>query len=216
MSGEMITERGPRNRRRNTSSAEPLGPTMRRLVVLVAIVLAACSSSGSTASVSPGAIRSSSISAAPGATPTSPADLPVTPVDFSCRLPVVSSTTDTSGMTLQGASIAFPTAQLAEDPARTIDYCSGEADFATTATPLLHGDGVVPFYDRAFSRWVPARASQALPDGSGYAYGTWNAQTGIFTAHVVDVATASSSASSLPTGFRTYVSDSEASGVYLV
>src|SRR5260370_21668756 len=168
MSGEMITERGPRNRRRNASSAEPLSPTMRRLVVLVAIVLAACSSSGSTASVSPGAIRSSSISAAPGATPTSPADLPVTPVDFSCRLPVVWSTTDTSGMTLQGASIAFPTAQLAEDPARTMHYRLVEGDYATTATPILHGDGVVPLYDRAFSPWVPARASPSLPHGIGY------------------------------------------------
>ena len=119
-------------------------------------------------------------------------------------------------MTLQGASIAFPTAQLAEDPSGTMHYRSVEADFATTATPILHGDGVVPFYDRAFSRWVPARASQALPDGSGYAYVTWNAQTGIFTAHVVDVATASSSAFSLPTGFRPYVADYEAFGVYLV
>jgi len=193
---------------------------MRRLLVLVALVLAACSSSGSTASVSPGATRSPSASAAPtatpGATPTSPADLPVTPVDFSCRLPVVWSTTDNSGMTLQGASIAFPTAQLAEDPAGTMHSRLVEGDFATTATPILRGDGVVPFYDRAYSRWVPARKSQALPDGSGYAYVTWNAQAGIFTAHVVDVATASSRDFSLPTGFSPYVADYDVSGVYLV
>jgi hypothetical protein len=195
---------------------------MRRLVALVALVLAACSSSpsGSTASVSPSAIRSPSAgappTATPGATPTSPADLPVTPVDFSCRLPVVWSTTDTSGITLHGASIAFPSAQLAEDPAGTMHSRLVEGDYATTAMPILHGDGVVPFYDRVFSRWVPARASQALPDGSGYAYVTWNAQSGIFTAHVVDMATASSRDFSLPGGFLPYVADYDASGVYLV
>jgi len=90
-------------------------------------------------------------------------NLPVTAVDFSCRLPVVTSVSQAGGgITLQGAFISFPSAQIQEDPAGTMH--SGDQDFTTSATPVLDGNGFVPFYDRAQSRWVPAPARQALAD----------------------------------------------------
>jgi hypothetical protein len=159
----------------------------------------------------------SSTSAAPSGTP-SPAinpgtldGLPVTKVDFSCRLPVVTSS---AGTTLQGGFISFPEAQLAVDAAGTMRR-TVDGDFATTATPVLHGDGVVPFYDRAKSRWVPARARQARADGSAYAYMTWNPQTAVFTSHVVNVASGSSQSFALSAPSDPEIADYGAAGIYI-
>jgi hypothetical protein len=144
-------------------------------------------------------------------------DLPVAKVDLSCRLPVVTSPDQGSpGVTLHGGFITFPSAQLTEDAAGTMHSRLVEADFATTATPVLYGDGVVPFYDRAQLRWVPSAASHALADGSGYAYTTYNSQTGLFTAFVVNVASASSRSFKVPSIFSPEVADFGAAGVYIV
>jgi hypothetical protein len=140
----------------------------------------------------------------------------VTTVDFACRLPVVTSSSQGSaGFTLQGGFINFPAAKIEYDPAGTMH--SSQQDVITTATPVLHGSGFVPFYDRAASRWVPAPASQALADGSGYAYTTWNPNTSISTAHIVNVASgkAKSFDLSLPQ-WDPYVADFRANGVYLL
>jgi hypothetical protein len=93
---------------------------------------------------------------------------------------------------------------------------TAEGDFATTATPVLHGNGFVPFYDRARARWVPALARQALADGSAYAYVTWNAQTAVFTAHVVNVASGSSQSFKLSSPSDPEIADYGAAGVYIV
>jgi hypothetical protein len=82
---------------------------------------------------------------------------------------------------------------------------------------VLHGDGVVPFYDRAQSRWVPARARQALADGSAYAYTTYNSLTGVFTAFVVNVASGTSRSFEVPPSvWSPEVADFAAAGVYIV
>jgi hypothetical protein len=153
----------------------------------------------------------------PSSEPSAFPDLPVSKVDLSCRLPVVTSPVEGSaGVTLHGGFISFPAAQLAEDAAGTMHSRHVEADFATTATPVLYGDGVVPFYDKAQSRWVPARARQALADGSAYAYTTYNSQTGLFTAFMVDVASGNSRSFKVPSIWSPEVADFGAAGVYLV
>jgi hypothetical protein len=143
--------------------------------------------------------------------------MPVTKVDFSCRLPVVASVSQSSpGITLQGGFITLPAGRLAQDPAGTMRFRMVEGDYVTTAAPVLYGDGVVPFYDRALSRWVPTRARQSLPDGSGYAYVTWNSQTAVFTAHVVNVASGSSQSFKLSSPSDPEIADYGAAGVYLI
>lgn len=139
----------------------------------------------------------------------------MTAVDFTCRLPVVTSTSpDNTGITLQGGFINFPAATIEQDPAGTMH--SSRTDFATMATPVLRGNGLVPFYDRAQSRWVPAPARQALADGSGYAYTTWDAQTGVFTAHVVNVASGLARSFDLSLPPSPDVADFRAEGAYLL
>lgn len=185
---------------------------MRRPLAILAFVLVACSSSPRAASVSPSSMISPSTP-----TPVTGAgtldELPITKVDFTCRLPVVTSS---AGTTLQGGFISFPEAQFTEDTAGTMRR-TAEGDFATTASPVLRGDGVVPFYDRAQSRWVPARASQALSDGSGYAYTTYDPKTGVFTAHVANIASGMSKSFDLSLSqWDPYVADFRAEGVYLL
>jgi hypothetical protein len=190
---------------------------MRRSLAIVGLVVFACGPSHTTAAVSPSHSVTTPVTSTTPFTAVSPVlDLPLSKIDLNCRLPVVSSTAEgSSGMTLQGAFIAFPTAQLVEDPAGAMHYRSVEADVATTATPVLYGDGDVPFYDKAQSRWVPARARQALADGSAYAYTTYNSQTALFTAFVVDVASGSSRSFKVPAGWDPYVADFGAAGVYM-
>ena len=88
-------------------------------------------------------------------------------------------------------------------------------DVVTTAAPVLAGDGVVPFYDRAQSRWVPAQAGQSLADGSQYAYMTFDSATGIFTVHVTTVATGSSRSFKVSGLTFPGVADFGPAGVYL-
>lgn len=148
--------------------------------------------------------------------PSGISDLPVSKLDLSCRLPIVTSPIEAAGLTLHGGFITFPAAKLAEDAGGTVHYRNAEADFATTATPVLYGDGVVPFYDRAQSRWVPARGRQALADGSAYAYTTYSSQTGLFTAFVVNVRSGISQSFKVPPVWSPEVADFGAAGVYLV
>jgi hypothetical protein len=197
---------------------------VRRLLAIVGVACFACAPAHATAVTSPGATATASprtspstVSPNPSAGPNGSADLPVSKLDLSCRLPVVTSAPQgNTGRTLQGGFITFPAAQLAPDPAGTMQYRNAEADFATTATPALYGNGVVPFYDQARARWVPARAHQALADGSAYAYTTYSAQTGLFTAFVADVASGSSRSFKVPPVWSPDVTDFGAAGVYMV
>ena len=151
--------------------------------------------------------------------------MPVTAVDFSCRLPVVTSTfvfpgpdvpPGGAGVTLQGGFIIFPAAQFAEDVTGKMHDGYPGPSYATTATPVLYGNGGVPFYDRPESRWVPTPARQALPDGSAYAYTTDEYSTDGFTAHVVNVASGNSRSFKVPPMNRPLVADYGAAGVYFV
>ena len=147
------------------------------------------------------------------------ADLPVTKVDFSCRLPVVTMVNRTggdAGITFQGGFITLPAAQLTDDPAGTMRSRYPEEGFATTAAPVLIGSGGYPFYDRAQSRWVPVPPSQAEADGRTYSYVLTALGTSLSKAYVVNVASGGAQAFDLPTPERPSVADYSASGVYLL
>src|SRR6202165_4575199 len=188
----------------------------RRPLALLCFGLIACGPSQAASSPSAGpSTAAPTAQTSPSSSINPGPDLPVTAVDFSCRLPVVTSVGQTGGgITLQGGFISFPSAQIQEDPAGTMH--SGDQDFTTNATPVLHGNGFVPFYDRAQSRWVPAPARQALADGSGYAYPTWNPQTGVSTAHVVNAASGSTRSFDLSLPWNPDVADFRAEGAYLL
>src|SRR5260370_12909101 len=83
-----------------------------RVFCLVGIALVACSQPHPTAAVSPTAQTTSP----PVTGPTAAGDLPVTRVDFSCRLPVVTVNPRFSLPDLHAGFITFPAGQLAEDP----------------------------------------------------------------------------------------------------
>ena len=166
---------------------------------LVGIVLAACTQSHPIAAVSPtvgvtpGATPQ--ITASPVPVPTVAGDLPITAVDFACRLPVVSVNPDDSGDALQVGFITFPAGQFVRDP--------------NGFPPALHGEGG-GFYDRAAARWVPTSPAHTLADGSSYAYVTADA-----IAHIVDVASGEERTFQLQALDRPAVLDFNASGVYL-
>jgi hypothetical protein len=116
---------------------------MRRPLAILGLVFLACgpSQAATIASPVPSSTAQATAATSPGAIP----DLPVTTVGFSCRLPVVTSTGASPAMTLQGGFITFPAATVVEDPAGTMYSRVDQGDFASTATPVLAGDGVVPF-----------------------------------------------------------------------
>lgn len=183
---------------------------MKRWFAAVALLLSACSQSSTAAHVSPSPSAAPTASAGP--TPsTSPTPLPK--VNFSCRLPVVTSAPGSAGINYHGGFIQFPAAQLTGDPQGTM--VARAEDVVTATAPVLTGDGVVPFYDRAQSRWVPAQAGQSLADGSQYAYVSFHASTGIFTVHVVTVATGSSRSFKVSELTNPQVADFGPAGVYL-
>ena len=190
---------------------------MKRALAIVSLALFACSPSPVSRVASPNpSVASRTPVSTTSPSPGTIGDLPVSAVDFSCRLPVVTNPGQGSpGVTLRGGFITFPAARLVEDPAGTIYSREAQGDFATTATPVLYGDGFVPFYDRAQSRWVPSPARQALADGSAYAYSTYDRQTGLFTGFVVDVASGSSRSFKLSGGWNPGVADFGPAGVYI-
>jgi hypothetical protein len=144
-------------------------------------------------------------------------DLAVTTVDFSCRLPIVTMTTDAGVVTMQGGYITLPESRLTTDPSGTMRSRSPQEDVATTATPVLYGSGGFPFFDRAKSRWVPVAPRQSLADGSAYAYIATNLQTSATKAYVVDVASGSVRTFDLPdTSELWQVADYGPAGVYIM
>ena len=97
----------------------------------------------------------------PGPTPSqAPGPLPLSTVDFSCRLAVFVD----RGQGPAGAFIDFPSGTVTPDPA------------AAKVRPILHPGRelvdyfYVHYYDRANSRWLPVSRNDVSPDGSHYAY----------------------------------------------
>jgi hypothetical protein len=196
---------------------------MRCLVIGLIFLLVSCSRSPAqpvaetTASPSP--------SANPVATPSATtSDLPLTKVDFSCRLPVVrSSYLGSSPFTYSGGFITFPAATFAVDPAGGVSISPQGGMVVTEASPKLYNGPLQfggPFYDRAEKRWLPAAASQLSPDGAFYAYGSFDPQHGDpGRIHVVNVAAATekvfaATAPNVDQGFT--VAEFSSAGIYLV
>ena len=200
--------------------------TVKRSIAVLAFFLVACSPAhspvGQRATPTPIASTAPSMpvpAPTPGlsTTPNTAADLPVTSVDFACRLPVVTRAGAGGDTTLQGGFLTFPAAQLTNDPGGTIRAQSSTGDdYATSAAPVLLGFGSNAFYDRAQSRWVPASPSQARPDGGAYAYVSTGPQGSVSKAHVVDVASGDTRAFDMPPIEGLVVGDYAATGVYLL
>ena len=115
-------------------------------------------------------------------------DLPLSTVSFSCRLPVYQS------------------------EARVVD------EFLSLPGLTLTVDGYDgKYYDRAYSRWVPARREAVSPDGAHYV--SIDAADNDFVLHVIAVATGKDAPIHIPFqafNGQPYVLDYSADGVYLV
>jgi hypothetical protein len=137
------------------------------------------------------------------ASPPQVADLPLSKVGFSCRLPVATYAVGGDSATYRGGFISFPQAAYQSDPAGAITNEDLAGGFVTAATPVLHGTLQTgsPFYDLARKRWVPAGAGQSSPDGSSYAYGVLNESKpgSPYAIHVVNVATGVDRVFTVPT-----------------
>jgi hypothetical protein len=198
---------------------------MIRLLAILGVLLVGCSQALPSAGVSSSSKPASPASAsaptapsnpAPAPTQSSLADLRVTSVDFACRMPVVTSVGGGDSVTFQGGFITFPAGKVMQDARGRIQTGTTDPDLATSATPVLHGSGGFPFYDRAQLRWVPAPAGQALADGSGYAYVSTKPYTNTSSVNVVDVASGKVRSFNVSTPERPVVADYGAAGVYLV
>jgi hypothetical protein len=181
-----------------------------RTLCLVGILIVGCSQPQPTVRVSPAAQTTSPAIAPPVASPGLAYDLPITGVDFSCRLPVVTTNPNSSGSTLRAGFITFPSGRFVDDPNGTmIVRGSPHYDVATTVAPLLYGDGG-GFYDGAVKRWVPTSPASTLADGSAYAYVTADS-----AANIVDVASGKVRSFDLRPLDRPTVLDFDANGIYL-
>lgn len=151
-------------------------------------------------------------------------DLPLSTVDFSCRLPVTRSTGGGDFVSYQGGFLTFPQASFTPDSAGVINSEYLAQDFVTTDKPVLHGTQHTgpPFFDLALKRWVPVSAGQASPDGASYAYAAVNrANPGAsYLIHVVDVASGADRTFSVLTtpdfgdGSGAYIADFDGAAVY--
>lgn len=194
---------------------------MPRWIAFLILPLVACSQAAGSpvggVSPSPSAPVQSSPSDLPRATPTPTPDLPLATVDFPCRLPVIRST----GFGYVGGFLTFPAATFAPDPAGSLHNRPDGFIVTDTGPTLLGSSGaVLPTYDLAQRRWLPASAYQVTPDGAFYAYSVWDpASPSRDSVHVVDVAQATERVFEVAVpanalGFT--VADFDAAGIYLV
>jgi hypothetical protein len=167
---------------------------MRRWVAVLGFSLIACSQTptspiaGATASPTQSAAQTT-----PQPSPTPVVDLPLTKVDFSCRLPISISVAD-AGIPTENGFVSFPSGKVTIDPA---------------------GKGGA-YFDRAFSRWLPVARNAVSPDGARYAY--VDLGDGVFNVHVVDVRTGKDHVlREKPTGFsfQPFVLDYASEGIYI-
>jgi len=163
----------------------------RPAIVLMALVLSACSLGGSP---SPNPTPTSSSSQTPTSAPSSTAS--PSPI-AACRLPVAGGDAPIDGNPAHGSAghggfVQFPTATFSADPA---------------------SQGT---YDRARSRWLPVSRAAVSPDGEHYAYTANQPATGPVAGsiHVVDVATGTER--SIPVPAPSNVLSWESEGIYVV
>jgi hypothetical protein len=206
-----------------------------RVAAVMALIMVLDACSGSTAAVhaSPTVFATATASptrspsvAVPTPTPvatSTPGDLPLSRVSFSCRLPVLMVPQEGN---FQGAFITFPASTMAPDPAGLITNNVSSSLLRTGQSPVLSGDSGLgtglPFYDAAERRWLPVGAGQASPDGSHYAYVDRSslASSKLMQVHVVDVTRAVDRTFSFvpptPGATWTQVADFDGAGVSLV
>ncbi len=168
-----------------------------RLAAALAIVLTACSQGTANPAAHVSASPSQQFSPATSPIPTAlpVADLPLTNVAFSCRLPVYRQ-----GTSVADSFIGFPAGTVTVDP----NGKSGR------------------YYDRAYSRWLPVPRSAVSPDGVAYVYIEIGSQPDIFFIHMVGVnatqtkdVTVQESASASGFGAQPQIFDFSADGIYL-
>src|SRR5215467_5844047 len=163
---------------------------MLRLAALaLVVVIAGCGASTARATrrtaSSARAASPSVVAITPSPTPSgTAAELPVSTVGFSCRLPIVTYTVGAETPTYQGGFITFPSGSYSADPDGVITMTNGY--FVTKKTPALTGFITAPSFDAAAGRWVPSTADQISPDGSAYAY-TTGGGPGASLVHVVNI-----------------------------
>jgi len=158
---------------------------MRTLALVALFMLAACA--GGSAPSSP---SSAGVSPTPGAA-ASPSPLAR---DLTCRLPVAWAVQNGQAIDTKAGFVTFPGGTLAEDPSAPAHSV---------------------FYDRAFSKWLPAWRTSVSADGRRYAYTEGNSYQGTGgKLHVVDVTTGVDTV--IYSGGTVYsVVDFAAEGIYL-
>src|SRR5712692_10335091 len=177
---------------------------MKRAVLVIGFLLAACSqSAGPMAGVaSPSPSPSPVATATPAVVAVS--QLPLTTVDFYCRLPVVVGDA--------GGFIKFPAGTFTPDPNGVLQP-QPSGTYAIDGNPKLFGV-TWQMYDVAQRRWVPTDPDHMAPDGRFYAYAVGN------SVHVVDVASGADTVSvvALPgaDSQRVRVADFDSAGVDLL
>jgi hypothetical protein len=194
---------------------------MRRRVAFLALFVSACSQVASPIASSSPTASGTQHASAPRVADTPTGDLPLTKVDFSCRLPVLR----TPGTSYVGGFVTFSSAKFAYDPSGGM-HSDQSGGVTTDAAPVLHGAGVslagVAFYDLAQHRWVPAGPPQSTSDGAFYAYASWDpANSSTAQVHIVNVARGTEKTFSVALtanenamGFT--VAQFDATGIYLV
>jgi hypothetical protein len=140
-------------------------------------------------------------------------------VGFACRLPFIPQPNDPDRA--QAGYIAFPDGQLVNEPSG--EFVPQGNLLTSVALPHLSGISGPSFYDRPYSRWLPATAEAVVPDGSSYAYAI-STDTGYPSSnrqselHIVSVASGADHVVSLP-GLDPYlawaVAHYDQRGVYL-
>jgi hypothetical protein len=162
---------------------------MRWLIGLLAGLLAACGSSP-PASVSPG--HSSTSSAAPRLSATTPTSAVVAAsAAGTCQLPIIQWTADHS----QASFLDLASGSLTPDATGGFiqEAVDGGQAYRSVAKPVLAGDSTAT-YDWTLARWLPARPEEISRDGKHYAY------HGLGAIHVVDVATGTDRTFPAPAG----------------
>jgi hypothetical protein len=145
-------------------------------------------------------------------------DLPLTKVDFSCRLPVSKYSGGGDYVSYSDGFIAFPSATFSPDPVGGIHSRYLEQDFATDAAPTLYGapQGGPPTYDLARHRWLPVSSAQLTPDGASYTYSKYELNNAQIKLHVVDIPTATEKVFDVTQVDRAQVADFGSAGIYLL
>jgi hypothetical protein len=155
-------------------------------LALVVLLVTGCSQAAGVATTpTPAAVTSTTTAPIP-----SPSDLPLSRLDFTCRLPIIEEIRGGVGVSYMGGFVNFPAVTFTPAADSVIHSRNAVGDFTTDATPTLFGLPQLghPTFDLAQRRWLPAASSQTTPDGAFYAYATIGPSTDVpATIHLVDV-----------------------------